>query len=173
MIVKRQKWFDHKFNLGIHIGWTENVLCRLRNTEILLKHYTQNLSEEKLSYKPHNKYSIKEHIGHLTDLEPLWQNRFLQFEDGVPELVAADLKNTKTAEADHNEQSIESMIQKFTLERGGLLRTITGLSENAQKHTALHPRLKTPMRPIDLMFFVAEHDTHHLTSIRSILYHND
>jgi predicted short-subunit dehydrogenase-like oxidoreductase (DUF2520 family) len=28
--------------------------------------------------------------------------------------------------------------------------------------TSLHPRLKRPMRLIDLCFFVAEHDDHHL-----------
>jgi hypothetical protein len=29
----------------------------------------------------------------------------------------------------------------------------------------LHPRLKTPMRLVDHLFFVAEHDDHHLAKI--------
>ena len=35
--------------------------------------------------------------------------------------------------------------------------------------TALHPRLLTPMRVIDLCFFVAEHDDHHLARIWELL----
>jgi hypothetical protein len=35
--------------------------------------------------------------------------------------------------------------------------------------TALHPGLKTPMRIIDLAYFVAEHDDHHLASIREMM----
>jgi hypothetical protein len=31
--------------------------------------------------------------------------------------------------------------------------------------TALHPRLKRPMRLVDLCFFVAEHDDHHLATV--------
>jgi hypothetical protein len=29
-------------------------------------------------------------------------------------------------------------------------------------HASLHPRLKIPVRIIDLVYFVAEHDDHHL-----------
>ncbi len=35
--------------------------------------------------------------------------------------------------------------------------------------TALHPRLKTPMRLIDSLYFVAEHDDHHLAIISNLL----
>jgi hypothetical protein len=34
--------------------------------------------------------------------------------------------------------------------------------------SALHPRLKTPMRIIDLFLFVAEHDDHHLARITEL-----
>jgi hypothetical protein len=34
---------------------------------------------------------------------------------------------------------------------------------------SLHPRLKTPMRTIDLFTFVAEHDDHHLAKITEIV----
>jgi hypothetical protein len=32
-----------------------------------------------------------------------------------------------------------------------------------------HPRLKTPMRLVDHLYFVAEHDDHHLARIRELL----
>ncbi len=168
-MIERQKWFDHKFNLGIDIGWTENIYRRLRDTEIVLVHHTANQDETTLARRHNDTWSVKEHIGHLTDLEALWQNRFLQFEAFVPELVEADLTNQKTEEAAHNDQTAVELIHAFKKARAQLLTTIEGLGQKAQLHEALHPRLKIPMRPVDLMFFVAEHDTHHLTSIVELL----
>jgi hypothetical protein len=36
-------------------------------------------------------------------------------------------------------------------------------------HTLEHPRLKAPMRAIDHLYFVAEHDDHHLAMIEEFL----
>jgi hypothetical protein len=33
----------------------------------------------------------------------------------------------------------------------------------------LHPRLKQPMRLVDHLYFVAEHDDHHLATIREMM----
>jgi len=33
---------------------------------------------------------------------------------------------------------------------------------------SLHPRLKTPMRTMDLFLFVADHDDHHLARITEL-----
>ena len=35
--------------------------------------------------------------------------------------------------------------------------------------TALHPRLKQPMRLMDLFLFVADHDDHHLAKISALI----
>jgi len=42
-------------------------------------------------------------------------------------------------------------------------------SEEFVSRTALHPRLKAKIRVIDLVFFIAEHDDHHLARISQIL----
>jgi hypothetical protein len=34
---------------------------------------------------------------------------------------------------------------------------------------SLHPRLKTPMRLVDHLYFVAEHDDHHLAHIWGLI----
>lgn len=43
------------------------------------------------------------------------------------------------------------------------------LTDEQLTYSALHPRLKTPMRVIDLAYFVAEHDDHHLSRVRELL----
>lgn len=168
-MIERQKWIDHSFNLDIAVGWIKNVMTRLEDTEIRLKHYVKNSTDKQLSHKTNNDWSIKEHIGHLADLESLWLNRFEQFEKGFPELIAADMTNQKTNDSNHNEQTIDVLFENFKVNRQALLHKIKGFSEKTQNHKAFHPRIKTMMRPVDLLFFIAEHDDHHLTTIKELI----
>ena len=90
------------------------------------------------------------------------------FIDGEKELRPADLENTKTHNANHNAISLEDLIESLKNERAILLSNCKLLSDVAETTTALHPRLKKPMRVIDLAFFIAEHDDHHLAAITKI-----
>jgi hypothetical protein len=51
--------------------------------------------------------------------------------------------------------------------RGHLVETLDRAHDPLA--TAVHPRLKRPMRLIDLCFFIAEHDDHHLTIVSRLL----
>ncbi len=115
--------------------------------------------------KPDNKWSIKENIGHLIDLEPLWQGRLEDILIGKEILREADLENTKTHEANHNAKSTRELLDQFTALRTQTVNELNKLEENDVFKYALHPRLKTPMRTMDLFLFVAEHDDHHLAEI--------
>ncbi len=168
-MVKRQKWVDHVFCTNIDIGWTENVLVRLRDTEIRLVHYTADLSDRELSNVGSSHWNIKEHIGHLTDLESLWVNRLEQFASKTEVLVAADMSNKKTNAANHNDQMISDLLNEFSKRRAQTIQYFESLEDEIQQHTAKHPRLNVLMRPVDLLFFIAEHDDHHIVSIRDII----
>ena len=132
----------------------------------MLEEKIKNIDIEKLELKPVGKWSIKEEIGHLLDLEPLWSGRMDDFINGETELRSADLENRKTHEANHNRRTIENLLVVFRTERQKLIDKIDQLDKaNGLDKTALHPRLKTPMKVIDLAYFVAEHDDHHLAQI--------
>lgn len=171
-MIERQQWVDHEFNLGIDIGWTENVMSRIRDTHIRIKHHCQDLSNEQLSQKVNGAWSIKEHIGHLTDLEELWIGRFNEFSKELLELSMADMSNQKTKTSNHNELAIDILLEEFTQERNKLIQVYENLSQKSQEHQAMHPRIKMLMRPVDLLFFVAEHDDHHIVSITKLLGNN-
>ena len=49
-----------------------------------------------------------------------------------------------------------------------LIQEFNSLSMESKRHISIHPRLKVEMKPVDMMFFVAEHDDHHLASILEI-----
>ncbi|MEO3405610.1 DinB family protein [Mucilaginibacter sp. CAU 1740] len=115
------------------------------------------------------KWSVKEHIGHLADLEPLWQGRLDDIINGSTELRATDLQNTKTDLAGHNDRPLEELLANFLGLRQNTIRLLDSLSPDDLLKSALHPRLKTPMRVTDHLLFVAEHDEHHLASIDTLI----
>jgi len=119
--------------------------------------------------KPGGKWSIKEHIGHLYDLEFLHDGRLDDFKDGKDVLRAADMKNTMTEESNHNLSSLESLIDKFSKSRSDFLAKLNSLDDTTFMRKSLHPRLQVMMRPVDVAYFCAEHDDHHLASIREII----
>lgn len=114
-------------------------------------------------------WSIQENIGHLLDLEPLWLERAEQLFRGAAEMAPADLTNRRTHEADHNARQLADLLGAFRVARAELVRLLSQADEATIVRSALHPRLRTPMRLIDLAFFVAEHDDHHLAAITELL----
>jgi hypothetical protein len=49
------------------------------------------------------------------------------------------------------------------------VRRLDGYDAAFVERTALHPRLNLPMRVIDLIYFIAEHDDHHLARITDLM----
>jgi uncharacterized damage-inducible protein DinB len=167
--MQRTEWFKRKFPLMEDNGVLPAIIERLAGTPARVEELTDGLPDQLVTFKPDDKWSIKEEIGHLSDLEPLWSGRLDDFISRLPELTAADLTNRKTHEANHNETSLGALLDNFRQERGRLVAKLMSLDEDQLLHAALHPRLKTPMRVIDLAYFVAEHDDHHLAAIRKII----
>jgi hypothetical protein len=78
------------------------------------------------------------------------------------------MANQKTHEANHNANTIENILATFRKERMEFVRRLDGYDESLVQRTALHPRLKQKIRVIDLVFFIAEHDDHHLARISEL-----
>ena len=106
----------------------------------------------------------------LADLDRLlWEPRLDQFEAGVPILLPADMDNAATHAADHNARSIDEVLKEFRRSRGAIIARMEGQPPTYFELSARHPRLDTPMRLIDLIFFKAEHDDHHLARGRELV----
>lgn len=166
--MKRQPWTSHIFNLNIHPGWAANIMTRVQDTEIRIQHYCKDLSDTQLSFQSQGGWSIKEHIGHLIDLEVLHHQRIAEFAILKTELSAADMSNAQTEAANHNSKSFENLLNAFRSARNAFITEFEALPESSLQHQAMHPRLKVPMKPVDLLFFVAEHDDHHLATILAL-----
>ncbi len=167
--MKRTEWFKRKFPAIEDNGILPSIIERLSGTPARVEEITSKLSPALLTLKPEGKWTIKEEIGHLSDLEPLWSGRLDDLANGSAELRVADLTNQKTHTANHDATEIKVLLQRFREQRQQLVNKLMNLNEEQLANASLHPRLKTPMRIIDLAYFVAEHDDHHLASIREIL----
>ena len=162
-------WFERKFDFSFPAELCPNICVRLRGTPARLEEMVRTRPPDLLTRKDEGKWSAQETAGHLLDLEPLWLARVEDFLSGRTDLTVADLTNRKTHEAGHNQHAIADILAEFRSARSKLLGEVSALPAPAFEKTALHPRLKTPMRLVDHLYFVAEHDDHHLAQIWRML----
>lgn len=162
-------WFDRKFQFILPTEMFAIVIERLRGTPARLEEKLAYVSLEALTKSEGSKWSILENVGHLLVVMELWERRIVDYNNRVEELYPADLENAKTKESNFNEQSLGYLLKEFRTRQEQLIEDFEAFSDDEAGLTALHPRLKTPMRLIDLAFFIAEHDDHHLACITGLL----
>jgi uncharacterized damage-inducible protein DinB len=162
------KWFDRRFTFEVPEELFPEIVERLRGTPARIEDKVRSLSPAVLTRRDGGAWSIQEHIGHLLDLDELHAGRLDDFLAGAAVLRPADLSNRKTWEANHNARPIEDLLREFRRERERFVARLDAWDENLISLTALHPRLNQPMRVIDMIFFTAEHDDHHLARMTEL-----
>ena len=163
------KWFNREFNFTSQQNTFPSIIERLAGTPVRVEEKFASIPADIQTIRIDSSWTIKENLGHLIDLEPLWQERLDDILSGKQDLRPADLQNRKTHEAGHNEKPAEELLNDFRKIRQQTIHLLEGLSEEDVFRSALHPRLKTPMRTMDLYLFVAEHDDHHLARITELV----
>ena len=88
---------------------------------------------------------------------------------GKAVLVAADMTNRKTHEADHNAKDIRALCAELRVERAKLVARFDALHEADWGKSALHPRLQQPMRIVDIAYFTAEHDDYPIARMGELI----
>jgi len=162
------RWFDRSFAFDVPLSMFPNVVERLRGTPARLEERLRGIPTALLTGRWQDTWSIQENAGHLWDLESLWMARLRDLQAGNPQLTVADLTNRQTWERNHNDSPLDGILKSFRSAREALVRELDGVDESMIERSARHPRLGTPMRLIDLAFFVAEHDDHHLVRITEL-----
>jgi uncharacterized damage-inducible protein DinB len=166
--MKKTKWFDRIFPPQQDVGVFPCIMERLEGTTARLTNKIESIKNDSPVSRD-GKWSIKKEIGHLIDLEPLWLARTLQIIDNQKDLKKTDLANTKTHETNHDARDFADLIQEFKQHRAELMLVLRDVTEADLEKAAVHPRLGTPMKIIDLAYFVAEHDDHHLAQITELI----
>jgi hypothetical protein len=169
MNVQKTKWIERGFNFDFPMGMFPVIFERLKGTPARIEEIIKNISEKNLEVQLNNGWSIKEHIGHLTDLEELHTGRVEDFNSGLKTLRPADMTNKKTYDANHNNISSEKLILNFRNTRKHFCNTLKNKNEEELGVSAIHPRLNKLIRLVDMAYFVAEHDDQHLAGMREII----
>jgi uncharacterized damage-inducible protein DinB len=162
-------WFERRFDFSFPVQLFPNICARLRGTPARLEEILHDVPRNTLAGRTHEQWSAQEQAGHLADLEPLWLARVNDYVVGRTELTVADLTNRTTHEANHNFRSLAEILAEFRAARETLLQTVLDLHDAVHPKSIPHPRLKVPMRLVDHLYFVAEHDDHHLARIWELI----
>lgn len=164
----KTNWIERKFEYNPPDGELPCILARLRGTPARLEEIVKSLSKEQLTIKHNDNWSIQEQVGHLEDVEELLDGRVDDFIAGKDTLRPADMSNQRTNDRQHNEKDIDLLLQSFRSTRQGIVNRIEEMDDKVVARTAIHPRLNKPMRVVDMAFFFAEHDDHHIATIYEI-----
>ena len=163
------RWFERRFEFDSPNTLFPNIVERVRGTPARVEERVRGVEMSTLTRRVNETWSIQENVGHLLDLEPLWLARAGDLGAGAAVLTAAALDNRKTHQANHNALPLASILEAFRRERSRFVAVLDRADAALLERTALHPRLQSPMRLIDLVLFVAEHDDHHLARIGELL----
>ncbi len=167
--MEQVKWFNRDFDFTSTQNIFPSIIERLAGTPARLEEKLRLMPPGLLTVRINGTWTIKENVGHLTDLEPLWQGRLDDIISGKTELRPTDLQNTKTSLANHDAVPVDELLNRFRQIRAKTISLLEKLDEAQIFRSALHPRLKSPMRTMDLFLFVAERDDHHLARITELV----
>ena len=165
----KMRWVDRTFRFDMPAELFPVILERLRGAPARLEEKLRALPQE-VRTRPEREgaWSIQEHAGHLLDLDELHAARLEDYLARAAVLRPADMTNRKTREARYNQRPIEEILQGFRRDRGHFVSRLEAWEESRLSDTAIHPRLQQPMRLIDMAYFVAEHDDHHLARMTEV-----
>jgi hypothetical protein len=162
--MKKFEWFDRQFTFGLPKEMLPFYLERLEGTIARIEQKVKGIDEKMLSEKFNGKWSIKQNIGHLAEVDQVGNKRIDEMTAGVVVLSPAVFEPQ-----DYNPWPIEKVVNFFKQTRRANLDKYKTLSEEQVIKSSLHPRLKVQLTPVDLAWFDAEHDDHHLVKINEIL----
>jgi len=162
-------WIERTFAFGVSTELAPNLLERMRGAPIRLEAKLSGVTTDLTTRPKTDTWSIQEHVGHLLSAEELWHRRFQQFHEGLPKLMDADVTGKRVFETDYNSKSLSSILNDFRASREKLVAFLESLEPEYLSRTSLHPRLQKVITPVDLMFFIGEHDDHHLAFITHLM----
>ncbi|MBL7865065.1 MAG: DinB family protein [Cyclobacteriaceae bacterium] len=158
-------WFERKLSFGLPKEMLPYYLERLEGTIFRIEQKVKGVDDKILSTQPGGKWSIKQHIGHLAEVDEIANKRIGEMQAGT-EVMSPAVFEPK----DYNPWSIDRVVEYFRANRKSNLLRYAAVPETDLLKSSMHPRLKVPMTPVDLAWFDAEHDDHHLVKINEIIF---
>lgn len=157
-------WFDREFSFGKPAELLPFFLERLSGTPIRIVHKVKGLEEDQLGARLEGKWSVKEHVGHLVEVDQIANRRIDEMLAGQEVMSPAVFEPR-----DYTSWPILHVIEFFADGRQKNIGKYESIAKEKLLCRSLHPRLKLNMTPIDLAWYDAEHDDHHLLKMSEII----
>ena len=158
-------WFERNLKFGHPVAMLPYFLERLDGTLVRLQAKVGGMNDNILSTKCNGKWSVKQNIGHLAEVDAVVNKRMDEITSGVAIMSPAVFEPQ-----DYNTWPIKKVVDYFAASRAANLAKYKSLSDEQLLQSSIHPRLKVPMTPVDLAWFDAEHNDHHLVKINEIIF---
>ena len=162
-------WIERKFDFSFPVAKYPEIIEILESTPDILDEIMKPVECRLLTVRIGDKWSLQENAGHLISTEHLFLGRLDDFENNLAVLRAADMSNKRTDEANFNERNLSEILSEFREMRTSFISRLRGYSSAMFGRISFHPRLKVPMRLVDSIYFQAEHDEHHLNSMKRLI----
>lgn len=157
-------WFERNLEFGKPKEMLPFYLERLEGTIARIQAKVKGLDDTLLSAKFDGKWSVKQQIGHLAEVDEIASKRLDEMVAGISPMSPAVFEPQ-----DYNPWPIEKVIELFKTARLKNIQKYNAIKETDLIRSSVHPRLKIEMTPVDLAWFDAEHDDHHLVKISEII----
>jgi uncharacterized damage-inducible protein DinB len=166
--LERPRWADRRFQF-VHPPWMlADFIERLRGVVPRLRPLLSDLDEVTAHRRHENSWSIAQNVGHLSDVEELWQLRIEDLRAGRAIYAPADSARFQSLAERHQIRPLAATVAELAERRTRLIAALSSAAPALQLASAFHERLKAPMRLVDCAQFAAEHDDHHLLRIRAL-----
>jgi hypothetical protein len=164
----RPSWAQRKFAF-VHPPWMlADFVERLRGVLPRLDALLAGVDDSRARLQLDGKWSIAQNVGHLSDVEELWQERLDDLKHGRRTYTPAVGARFQELAKRHQERPVAETLRELEVRRLRLVDALAQASPELQKSSAFHERLQVPMRLVDCAQFYAEHDDHHLIRIRTL-----
>ena len=164
----RPPWAQRKFSF-VHPPWMlTDFIERLRGALPRLDALLVGVDDSRARLQVEGKWSIAQNIGHLSDVEELWQERLEDLKNRRKTYTPAVGSRFQELAKRHQVRSVAETLRELKVRRDRLVDALAQASPELQQASAFHERLQVPMRLVDCAQFYAEHDDHHLIRIRRL-----
>lgn len=159
-------WFERNLIFDKPKEMLPYFLERLEGTIFRLEAKVSGLPQSLLTTQVNNKWSVHQNIGHLAEVDEVANRRIDEMIMGVTIMSPAVFEPKQ----DYNGMTTDQVLSHFEKVRMENLAKYKSLRVEDLDKASIHPRLNVRMTPVDLAWFDAEHDDHHLMKISQIIY---
>jgi hypothetical protein len=162
-------WNQRELQFGRSLDELPVLIERIHGTPARLSALLREQPLERVHLRVEGRWSVIEHTAHLIALQDRFEPRAEDFEHKRDRLCEIRLDGQDLELRKHRVRRIGDVLEEFRLKRQAFTRRVDSFAHAMLEHVAVHPCKGRPMRAVDMLHWIAEHDDHHLATIRHLL----